>query len=69
MKFGFIAKHRGVLPVRLLFEALGVSRSGFYAWITRPKSKRAQIDELISPHVYQSFVASRTYGARRIDLL
>jgi putative transposase len=53
----------------LLFEALGVSRSGFYAWITRPKSKRAQIDELISPHVYQSFVASRTYGARRIDLL
>ena len=67
MKFGFIAKHRGFWPVRFLCEALGVSRSGFYAWITRPKSKRAQIDKLISPHVYQSFVASdRTYGARRI---
>jgi len=45
----------------------GRSRSGFYAWIARPKSRRAQLDEVISPHVYQSFVASdRTYGARRI---
>ena len=45
----------------------GRSRSGFYAWITRPKSNRARLDEVITPHVYQSFVASdRTYGARRI---
>ena len=67
MKFGFVAKHRGVWPVGLLCEALGVSRSGFYAWITRPKSNRAQLDEVIKPQVYQSFVASdRTYGARRI---
>lgn len=67
MKFGFVAKHRGVWPVRLMCEALGVSRSGFYAWMTRPKSKREQLDEAISPHVYQSFVASdRTYGARRV---
>ena len=67
MKFGFVAKHRGVWPVRLMCEALGVSRGGFYAWITRPKSQREQLDESISPHVYQSFVASyRTYGARRV---
>lgn len=67
MKFGFVAKHRGVWPVGLLCEALGVWRSGFYALITRPKSDRARVDEVISPHVYQSFVASdRTYGARRI---
>jgi putative transposase len=67
VKFGFIAKHRGVWPVGLLCEALGVSRSGYYAWITRPKSLRAQLDEQIGPNVYQSFVASdRTYGARRI---
>jgi putative transposase len=51
----------------LLCEALGVSRGGFYAWITRPKSNRVRLDEVISPHVCQSFVASdRTYGARRI---
>lgn len=28
MKFGFVAKHRGVWPVNLMCEALGVSRSG-----------------------------------------
>jgi putative transposase len=32
MKFGFIAKHRGIWPVRWICEALGVSRAGFYAW-------------------------------------
>lgn len=37
MKFGFVAKHRGVWPVGLMCEALGVSRGGFYAWVTRPK--------------------------------
>jgi putative transposase len=67
VKFGFVAKYRGVWPVQLMCEALGVSRSGFYAWLTRPQSKRDQLDEVISPQVYQSFIASdRTYGARRI---
>ncbi len=31
MKFSFVAKPRGVWPVRWLCEALGVSRSGFPA--------------------------------------
>jgi putative transposase len=68
MKFGFLAKHRGVWPVRLMLcEALGVFRGGFYACIRRPKSRREQPDEATTPHVYQSFVASdRTYGARRV---
>ena len=29
MIFGFVAKHRGIWPVAVLCEALGVSRSGF----------------------------------------
>ena len=41
MKFGFIAKHRGVWLVEWLCEALGVSRSGFHAWLSRPPSARA----------------------------
>jgi putative transposase len=67
MRFGFIAKHRGIWPVRWLCEALGVSRSGFYAWLTRPPSARARGDDALGARVRVSFTASdRTYGARRI---
>ena len=67
MKFGFVAKHRGVWPVGLICEALGVSRSGFYAWLSRPRSQRSLVDEAISALVRQSFIGSdRTYGARRV---
>ena len=67
MKFGFIAKHRGIWPVDVLCEALGVSRSGFYAWRTRPVSHRARTDALILVTVRTSFALSdRTYGARRV---
>ena len=67
MKFGFIAKHRGVWPVLMMCEALDVSRSGFYGWLTRPRSQRSLDDEVLSGEVHQSFVASdRTYGARRV---
>lgn len=67
MKFGFIAKHRGIWPVGLMCEALGVSRSGFYAWLTRPCSLRSKSDEELGAKVRASFLASdRTYGARRV---
>jgi putative transposase len=67
VKFGFVAKHRGIWPVDVLREALGVSRSGFYAWRTRAPSRRAQTDARILVDVRASFVMSdRTYGARRI---
>ena len=45
MKFGFIAKHRGIWPVLWMCEALGVSRGGFYAWLTRPRSQRSRDDD------------------------
>jgi putative transposase len=67
MKFGFIAKHRGVGPAEWLCEALGVSRGGFYAWLTRPRSQRSRSDEELGAKVRASFLASdRTYGARRV---
>jgi len=72
MKFGFIAKHRGIWPVAWLCAALGVSRSGFHAWLGRPPSARARSDEIVAAKVWTSFIASdRTYGARRVwhDLL
>ena len=72
MKFVFIAKHRNIWPVAWLCDALGVSRSGFHAWLNRPPSARSRSDNAVGQHVKASFLASdRTYGARRVwrDLL
>jgi putative transposase len=67
VRFGFVAKHRGAWPVNLLCGALGVSRSGYYAWLSRPRSRRCQDDEMLGDLVRRSFIASeRTYGARRV---
>jgi putative transposase len=67
VKFAFIAKHRGIWPADWLCGALGVSRGGFYAWLTRPRSARAVSDEELAAKVRASFLASgRTYGARRV---
>jgi len=67
VKFAFVAKHRGIWPVALICEALGVSRSGFYAWLTRPPSDRSRRDEVLTREVRRSFLDSdRTYGARRV---
>lgn len=72
MRFAFIAKHRDIWPISWICGALGVSRSGFHAWLTRAPSKRARDDEEIGARVRASHVTSfRTYGARRVwhDLL
>ncbi|WP_425591118.1 IS3 family transposase, partial [Brucella inopinata] len=72
MKFTFIAKHRSIWPVAWLCEALGVSRSGFHAWLNRSPSRHARYDEALLEKIKISFKDSdRTYGARRVwhDLL
>lgn len=67
MKFGFVAKHRGIWPVDVQCGALGVSRSGFYAWCERPESARSRTDTAILQTIRVSFAASdSTYGARRM---
>jgi len=58
VKFGFVAKHRGIWPVDVQCEALGVSRSGFHAWLTRAPSRRAGADEEIGAKVRASFLAA-----------
>jgi len=72
MRFAFIAKHRGIWPASWPCEALGVSRSGFHAWLSRAPSARARTDEALGAMVRASFINSySTYGARRVwhDLL
>lgn len=67
MKFGFIVKHRGIWPTAWWCEALGVSRGGFSAWLTRPPSERSRRDEALGAKIRVSFLQSDgTYGARRV---
>ena len=66
MKFEFVAKHRGMAGGDLC-SALGVSRSGNYAWLERAPSSCSVKHEALSNLVRQSFIDSdRTYGARRV---
>ena len=37
--FSFIFQHKQTWPVTLMCEALSVSTSGFYAWLSRPSSE------------------------------
>jgi putative transposase len=53
--------------VRTLCRLLGVSRSGFYAWLARPASARAVADAVLTEQVRQVHAANReVYGAPRI---
>lgn len=56
-----------MFPIATLCRVLGVSPSGYYAWIERPPSTRAQADEILLEQIRVIHTRSReTYGARRI---
>lgn len=64
-----MASHRGIWPVNVLCASLGVSRAGYYQWLTRPPSRRALRDARALTAIRQSFADSdETYGARRVWL-
>jgi putative transposase len=53
--------------VATLCRLLGVSRSGYYAWRTRPPSARARADQELTRQIQEVHDQSRgTYGAPRI---
>jgi putative transposase len=65
--FRFIAAERAQHPISLLCRVLGVSRSGFHAWLSRRPSDRALADAWLCEQIRQIHAESRqTYGARRV---
>ena len=59
--------NQAVYAVALLCRVLGVSPSGYYAWLGRPPSRRAQADEQLSVRIRELHTRSReTYGMPRI---
>ena len=53
--------------ISLSCETLEVSRSGYYSWLNRPESERAQENAVLLTHIRAQFERSRqTYGSPRI---
>lgn len=55
VNFDSVAKHRVIWPVDLTCEALSVSRSGFYSWLTRVPSARSVSDAVVGQEIRTSF--------------
>ena len=67
MRYAFIKAHRDEFAVKLMANVLKVSVSGFYGWLKRLKSKRAQEDEVLTEKIIMFHCGSRcTYGSPRI---
>jgi putative transposase len=65
--YRFIAAQAAQHSVRLLCRVVGVSRSGYTAWRTRPPSARARGDRALSEQIQQIHAHSRqTYGSIRV---
>ena len=59
--------NQAVFPLQTMARVLGVSRSGFHAWSSRPVSARSKADALLADRIAEIHRASReTYGAPRI---
>lgn len=67
MRYRFVEQQRQSYPVERLCRVMQVSRSGFYAWRRRPKSKRAQRDEMLTRIIQTIHAQHRSvYGVPRI---
>lgn len=65
--FRFVEEHQAEYRITDLCRVAGVSRSGFYAWRTRPPSARAAADAELTEAIREIHQNSRgTYGAPRI---
>ena len=67
MRFRLIEDHRDVWPVRVMYDALSVSASGYYAWRSRPQSPRAIANRELLIDIRRVHAQHRErYGAPRI---
>ena len=67
MRYLCIDRRRAQYPVRMMCRLLQVSRSGYYAWRTRPESRRAKTDRELTELIRQIHADSDgVYGAAKI---
>ena len=69
MRFEFIEEHRRVYPVSLMCKVLEVSKSGYYAWRSRPTSQSSVRRQSLSEAIRSVYDEYRgIYGSPRIQL-
>ncbi len=62
-----MVSHESQYSVKNMCRMLGVSRSGYYAWRSRPDSQRTQANERLLVRIREEYQLSRkTYGSPRI---
>jgi putative transposase len=62
-----VAQHLDRWPANAMCRVLGVSRSGFYSWLSRPPSPRDEANLKLAGLIEKIYVASRgTYGSPRV---
>lgn len=65
--YRFMEIYRKEHSISIMARVLGVSRSGYYAWKTRPQSGRARTDELLKKEIASVHACHHgEYGAPRI---
>lgn len=67
MRYSFIREHRGQFRLVALCRVLRVSKSGYFAWLTRPESPRKRANRALLVQIRAAHTRSRkTYGRRRV---
>lgn len=67
MKVEFIRGHRDEFDITVMCRLLGISRSGYYAAIARPASRRSIANQQLSEQIQSAFDAHRqVYGSPRL---
>ena len=62
-----MSANQAVFPIAAMARVLGVSKAGYYAWVSRPPSARTEADAMLLKRIRTVHVTSReTYGAPRI---
>ncbi len=67
MRYTFIRTNQNDFPLSLLCKTMKVNRSGYYAWLKQPLSKKAKEDQRLTGLIKQFWLESGcVYGYRKI---
>ena len=67
MRYRCIHRRRNLYPIQMMCQAMKVSPSSYYAWRTRPESRRRRYDRELTQAIRLLYAESGgTYGSPRL---